>query len=210
MHRYLLVVVVAAAAAIAGGCGRGAGATLQLPDATLRAEILRRVAEDQAVRDSFALQLRTIGTATALVDQRLRAVDSANLAWLRPLLGSSGLPTRGAVGADGVEAVLLLIQHADGDPAFQARVLPLVEAAFHAGDLEGEELAMLTDRVLKAQGRAQRYGTQTTIAAGVVRFDPIEDSSGVDARRARLGLLPLAAYKRLVDSVYGRPEVRTP
>ncbi|HEX5004243.1 MAG TPA: DUF6624 domain-containing protein, partial [Gemmatimonadales bacterium] len=107
---------------------------------------------------------------------------------------------------DGVAAAALLVQHADADPAFQATVLPMLEAAFRAGTVTGQELAMLTDRVAKAQGRPQRYGTQTTVIDGRVIFDPIEDSGQVDARRAAMGLPPLAEYKRVLDSAYARPQ----
>ncbi|MBP6668830.1 MAG: hypothetical protein KA180_05245 [Gemmatimonadales bacterium] len=169
----------------------------------LRQELLARVARDQAVRDTFATELRTTGTVSPGLLASLRAVDSANVAWLKPQLREAGLPTRAQVGADGVAAVTLLIQHADMDPAFQAEALPLLDAAHRAGDVTGQEVALLTDRVAKAQGRPQRYGTQTTLRDGRLVFDPIEDSAQVDARRAARGLPPLATYKALLDSVYG-------
>jgi hypothetical protein len=83
-----------------------------------------------------------------------------------------------------------------------------VEAAYRAGQVDGQSVALLTDRVAKARGRLQIYGTQTTFQGSEPVFDPIEDSAGVDARRARLGLLPLAVYKQKLDSMVaaaGRP-----
>ena len=53
----------------------------------------------------------------------------------------------------------------------------------------------------KAKGRPQVYGTQSTIRDGQAIIDPIEDSAGLDARRAQLGLPPLAVYKRFLDSM---------
>jgi Family of unknown function (DUF6624) len=173
-------------------------------DPTFRQELLTRVARDQALRDTFVAQLRTGGTLTLELIASMRAVDSANLAWLKPHIRQSGFPTRGQVGEEGVQAAALLIQHADADPGFQAEVLPLLEAALQAGDVTGQEVALLTDRVAKAQGRPQRYGTQSTIKDGQVIFDPIEDSAGVDARRAAMGLPCLAEYKAVLDSVYGQ------
>ncbi|MEO8140678.1 MAG: DUF6624 domain-containing protein, partial [Gemmatimonadota bacterium] len=173
-------------------------------DLRLQRELLTRVASDQAVRDTFAAQLRATGTLTPAVVASMRAVDSVNLAWLKPQLRSAGFPTRAQVGKEAVQAAALLVQHADAEPTFQAEVLPLIEAAYRAGDLTGQEVAMLTDRVAKAQGRPQRYGTQTTGIDGRIVFDPIEDSAHVDARRASMGLPPLAIYKQLLDSMYGR------
>ena len=202
MHRPYYSLLLALGLGLA--CSRTPPGPPPPSDQALQAELLSRVARDQAVRDTFAEQLRATGTITPAIAASMRQVDSANLAWLKPHLRKHGFPTQSQVGKEGVQAAALLIQHADADPAFQAEVLPQLEGAFRAGDVTGQEVAMLTDRVAKAQGRPQRYGTQTTIANGKVIFDPIEDSAGVDARRAAMGLPSLAAYKAVLDSVYGR------
>ncbi len=177
-------------------------ATVENPG--LRDELLARVARDQAVRDSFAAELRETGTITPAIFASMRTVDSINLAWLKPQIETAGFPTTAQVGREGALAAALLIQHADADPAFQAAVLPQLEAAYNAGVVQGQEFAMLTDRVAKAEGRPQRYGTQTTIADGRVIIDPIEDSAQVDTRRAAVGLPPLAEYQQVLDSMYAK------
>jgi hypothetical protein len=135
----------------------------------------------------------------------MEAVDSANLAWLKPLLQSYGWPTRAVLDSESIQAVFLLVQHADRDPAFQAAMLPKLDSAYHAGDIDGQSLALLTDRVAKAQGRPQVYGTQTTFKGREPVIDPIADSASVDARRAALGLPPLVVYKRVLDSLVAHP-----
>jgi hypothetical protein len=80
-------------------------------------------------------------------------------------------------------------------------MLPKLEAAYRAGEVDGQSVALLTDRVAKAQGRPQIYGSQTTMHGREPVIDPIADSAGVDARRAKLGLPPLAVYKHMLDSV---------
>lgn len=174
----------------------------------LRDELLSRVARDQAVRDTFAAQLRESGTITPAIFASMRAVDSANLAWLKPQIEHAGFPTTAQVGRDGALAAALLIQHADADPVFQAAVLPQLETAYKEGIVAGQEFAMLTDRVAKAQGRPQRFGTQTTITGGKVIIDPIEDSATVDARRAAVGLPSLLDYKHVLDSMYAQQPSR--
>jgi hypothetical protein len=169
--------------------------------AGLRPELLARLARDQAVRDTFMTQLNQTGKLTPELVASMTAVDSANLAWLKPLLLTYGWPTRAAIDTDGVQAVFLMVQHADRDPAFQAAMLPKIEAAYQSGEIDGQSLALLTDRVAKAQGRPQVYGTQTTGHGRILVIDPIDDSAGVDARRAKLGLPPLAVYKRFLDSM---------
>jgi hypothetical protein len=114
---------------------------------------------------------------------------------------TKGFPTKAQVGDDGVEAAFLLVQHADGDPLFQATMLPQLEVSLKRGELKGESLAMLTDRVYKGQGRPQRYGTQTTVKRGRPIVDPIEDSAHVDDRRREMGMMPLDEYMRKLDSM---------
>jgi Family of unknown function (DUF6624) len=196
---FLLIVLLS-------GCSPSSRNAPSVEDTGLRDQLLARVAQDQAVRDTFAMQLRETGTLTRELIASMQAVDSANLAWLKPQIQRTGFPTAAQVGREGVAAAALLVQHADADPSFQAAVLPLLEAAFKAGVVSGQEVAMLTDRVAKAQGRPQRFGTQTTIADGRVVIDPIADSAQVDARRAAMGLPPLAEYKRVLDSAYARPQ----
>ena len=195
------LMVIALVSACSGDAARQDAAV----DSAFRAELIARVAVDQAGRDTLVQALQRSGTLPESLVLRLQAVDSANTAWLALHVRERGFPTTAQIGADGVKAALLLIQHADASPAFQAEMLPFVEKAHEAGDVEGQEFAMLTDRVLRAQGRPQRYGTQMSMHDGVVRIDPIEDSAGVDARRAALGLTSLSQYKRVLDSVYSAP-----
>jgi hypothetical protein len=184
------------------GCSGEAARQEAAADSLFRVELLSRVAIDQAGRDTLVQAMQRGPLPESLV-RRLQGIDSANTAWLASHIHAKGFPTRARIGRDGVNAALLLIQHADASPAFQAEMLPFVEKAHQAGEVEGQEFAMLTDRVLKAQGRPQRYGTQMTMRDGVVYIDPIEDSTGVDERRTALGLMPLARYKQVLDSVYG-------
>ena len=74
--------------------------------------------------------------------------------------------------------------------------------AFRRGEADGQSVALLTDRVAVRRGQPQVYGTQADILGGRVTIKPIADSASVDARRAAVGLMPLAQYVRIMDSVY--------
>jgi len=79
----------------------------------------------------------------------------------------------------------------------QKRSLELMTAAAAVGQAEPAKLAYLTDRVLVAEGKQQRYGTQFGADAdGVQRPYAWEtlgaDERSIDIRRARVGLPPLA------------------
>ena len=90
----------------------------------------------------------------------------------------------------------MLVQHADADPSLQQALLA------HYGQLPGLGgmtlgcYAMLVDRVLRAQGKPQRHGSQFSRDAGTghLVMAPVEDAPGLDALRAQVGLMPIADY----------------
>jgi hypothetical protein len=157
-------------------------------DEELRAELLRRMEQDQEAR-------RDRGCDWELV----AAVDAENLPWLKGVITERGWPVASLVGADGAEAAWLLAQHADADPVFQRHCLGLLAAAVEAGEATRRNLAYLTDRVLLAEGQAQVYGTQMTRRGDAWVPRNLGDPDDVDARRAAADLEPLAEYVRQFD-----------
>ena len=201
MRPLILLVFGCLAAACAAQTARlPASAGVREPE--LRAELLRRMAVDQAVRESVTAVLRRGADLDSASLARMAAVDSVNTAWVSGVLARWGWPGRSLVGSDGANAAFLLVQHADRDTVVQVRGLSLLERAYRAGEASGQQLALLTDRVAAARGEPQVFGTQADMKDGRVRLKPIADSAGVDARRAAVGLPPLREYVRVLDSVY--------
>ena len=162
-------------------------------DLELVGELGRRVAQDQALRSAATTALPP-ATLQALV-ARLVQVDADNTRWLRQLIRQRGWLGRSVIGEAGAQAMWLLAQHADADPAFQAECLVLLAAAVEAGEASPRSLAYLDDRVRVARGEPQRYGTQGTDGEdGHWRPRPLAEPDEVDARRAKAGLEPLATY----------------
>lgn len=184
------------------GMPSAASSPIRATDPRLRGELLQMVKEDQAVRDAWV----AAGLDDKAAADRLQAVDARNTTRMKAIVADHGWPTVAMVGPDGVKAAFLLVQHADGDPAFQAACLPHVEAAAARGELEKQHVALLTDRVLLARGEPQRYGTQFESQDGDWVPQPIADPANVDARRAQMELMPLAEYKALLIKAYGRPK----
>lgn len=209
MRRIVLGIIILACAKPGGQAPASAvTATAARQDETLRRELLTRADADQAVRLALITKQQHGLTPDSLDIARVIAVDTANTAWLRQIIAERGWPGKILVGADGANAAFLFVQHADRDTAFQAAALPLLERAYAAGEATGQQLALLTDRVATARGQRQVYGSQADIVAGHVIVKPIADSARVDARRARVGLPPLAEYIRMLDSLYTRPPRR--
>ena len=169
--------------------------------ALARQQLAERGRSDQAVREGFGAG----GVPDSAQLVAMARVDSANTTWLKAHVARWGWPTAAQVGQEAVEAAFLIVQHAVHDTAFMRAMLPVVEQAHRRGELDGGAVAMLTDRVEVKAGHGQIYGTQLSLKGGRWVLDPIADSAGVDARRRSMGLLPLAEYLRLVDSVLRSP-----
>jgi hypothetical protein len=174
----------------------------------LRQELLKRTREDQDARKKL-IELtsgrrgendKTLAETAEF--KSLRDIDRKNTAWLKMVVTAHGWPGKSAVGEDGAQAAWLLVQHADQDRDFQRQCLKLIQAAFKKGEVTGQQVAFLTDRVLVADKRNQLYGTQFQVKDGALVPFPIEDEANVDKRRKEVGLSSLAEYKKVLEKAY--------
>jgi hypothetical protein len=174
----------------------------------LRAELLRRNAADQEARERvLAFPIHHTSPPPKEAEpaiEALQTVDEDNTAWLKAIVHRHGWPGRALVGEAAASAAWLLVQHADHDAAFQRECLGLMEKAVERGDASAKDWAYLTDRVLRAEGRPQRYGTQFTDGPEGLEPQPLEHPERVDERRASVGLGPLTEYRQQIISQYGR------
>jgi hypothetical protein len=164
----------------------------------LRSELQRRFEADQRERKKLIAN-----PGDREVDNRVRRMDEENLAWLKNLVKDNGIPTVSQVGESGVHWTWLLVQHADGDPQFQLRVQPIFVQRQQAGELPADDLAKLTDRVLLAEGKPQRYGTQFDWYSGQFKPKGVPKGAGnmadIEANRQALGLMPLSDYACMMN-----------
>nr|WP_237162561.1 DUF6624 domain-containing protein [Shewanella halifaxensis] len=142
--------------------------------------------------------------------EKLKRIDKINTAKLKDIIKKHSWVTKDLVGVEGVSAAFLIIQHSP-DVAFKAEMLPYLERSyFNDEGITGQQVALLTDRVLIAQGKKQIYGTQTDLTDGKVVFSPIEDEANVDKRRENMKMPPLDFYLKLMEEMYGikdHPEI---
>jgi hypothetical protein len=166
----------------------------------LRRQILAMEKEDQAARNPRAITADSEQARAAI-----RVVSDRHLPILKTIAATHGFPTIGQIGRDGVDAFWLLIQHADGDASFQAAMLDAIRPRIAAGEIDLSKVALLTDRVLMAQGKPQRFGTQTRAVNGKHVAYASEDEKNLIARRDAMGLMPLGDYLCMLDALY-RPD----
>jgi len=167
----------------------------------LRDELSEMVTRDQAARNSF------LSSLDASRQAELAATDAANLAKLKSIVAKFGFPTLSMVGREGVQDAWLLTQHADTDLAFQKQVLALIQAQ-RQREVRPGDIAMLEDRIRVNEGKPQRYGSN--FDRKDLEPTPIEDPEHVDERRAQLHLMPMAAYRCVMQHMYQATSSRGP
>ena len=184
-------------------------------DPALQEELLVRIERDQQARWA-GIECGQQHGADGVVDEELLTdaerttytklwadvadIDAENTEWLRGVVDDKGWPTYSAVGPDSADAAWLIVQHADEDISFQRRCLDLI-AALPSDEVSKSNFAYLTDRVLLAEGEDQIYGTQFVVREGKWVPSRLLDSDNVDARRAEVGLQPLAEYAEMLTKM---------
>jgi hypothetical protein len=122
-----------------------------------------------------------------------RKIDSANLEKVERIIKEYGYPGKTMVGAPANTAVFYVIQHSGKISTYY----PLIEKAGRSGELPLKYMAMMLDRKLGQEGKAQVYGTQVYMVMVLnpktgkkEPFEyvvPIEDAKNVNKRRKEAG-----------------------
>jgi hypothetical protein len=125
----------------------------------------------------------------------MRALHERNADKLAKIMRVIGWPSAARVGTEASEAAWLIAQHAISRPDIMRAARDALRKEADAGRASKAGLAYLEDRIAVFEGRAQRYGTQFNWDDhGEMSPMPIEDAGQVDARRATVGLGPLADH----------------
>jgi len=135
--------------------------------------------------------------------KRMMEVDQQNMSRLAEIIDAFGWPRKSVVGIKASEAAFLILQHSTLEN--QQRYFPLFKEAAEHGEARRDEVAMMEDRIRLAEGNKQIYGTQLRSGldtGGRWVLEPIEDEANVDARRAAVGLPPLAEYLKAFGLEY--------
>ncbi|ATQ41257.1 DUF6624 domain-containing protein [Caulobacter mirabilis] len=176
------------------------------------AELFRRNAEDNFARMSIGFSARhflapqasdaALDLYDAKADREICLIDEANLVWLKKTIAERGWFRISRDGQQADDAARNLVQHADDDPAFQQRMLAVLEAELAAKETTASGYAYLYDRVAVNTGKPQRYATQGRCAGpGDWRADTLEDPDAVEARRLAVGIdWPMKDYVARMNS----------
>ena len=130
-----------------------------------------------------------------------RTIVETNKDVLGRIIKEKGWPVISIYGADADQTAFLIAQHADPDPAFQQKVLKILEKQRRINETSAENYALLFDRVRVAAGKSQRYGSQGSCEGDAWVPKKIEDPRHVDRLRSSVGLEPMVTYREKVTAL---------
>jgi TonB family protein len=154
--------------------------------------LVAEVAEQQ-----FGLNAPQIGEAM----KQQERVDRVLIRQVDSLIAQHGYPGKSLVGEYEKNVAFFVIQHTPAD-----KYLPLLTAAADKGDMSWSALALFVDRLKTARGEPQVYGSQFGGQVdGHYTLQPIADEPHVNARRAKIGMVPLEEYLQYWRITYHVP-----
>lgn len=187
--------------ALLAGCSSGASSD------RLLAEVWTK---DQGIRQQLVALTKAVSVegradlidSLIVIHERMEQIDAANIALVDSLL-QQGVPA--GLSEASYKTLWIVIDHASLDK--QEYYLPLVEQMAHEGLIKASEYATLFDRVAMKRNRPQRYGSQTVQFGTPENLQlfvwPVEEPAKLDARRAAVGMAPLACYLQILTEEIG-------
>jgi hypothetical protein len=178
-------------------------------------ELLHRTLTDQAIRASLSSFNGKKVYFMARPTPALRAydeylfnlmctADEDNLNWLKAQVASNGWFDIRRYGRAADQAAWLMVQHADGAPAYQAYIAEVLEVKARSGDTDPQNFAFLSDRVAVRAGQPQTFATQMECVDGEWLVPSVIAPESLNERRAAVGLAPyeaqVASRKRLCQT----------
>lgn len=133
-------------------------------------------------------------------DQMLRS-DRQLSAELKEIVAEKGWPTIKLVGLQASNDAARILSHSP-DLEFQRSLAEKLEKLVADGEIVGSNIAPVIDKVLVADGKPQRYGTQYLVSDGKATIQPIEDPDHLEQRRAQFMLPTMAQFKRMLSAFH--------
>ncbi len=162
----------------------------------LTLQLLRMRQKDQYLFYEIRMSQKKFGNRSSITKalwDRKKEINAHQQAQLDSIVLSSGLPKKSIVKGAAMEAVFLIIQHANLE--YQERFLPLLKGAAEKNEISKSSLALLTDRINIRRKKKQIYGTQIGRKVnGKAFIYPIEDPANINDLRSQMGLGSIEEY----------------
>jgi len=152
--------------------------------------------EDQRYRMELS-KLKKENAPKSVVDSLsaiIKTKDNSNLAFVEKWINKHGWLGPEEIGFMGVQAVFLVIQHADLKT--QKKYYPMLKKAEREGNILSSNVALIEDRIAIREGRNQTYGSQFYVDPESKKniVYPLENVEDVDRLRKSVGLQPMKEY----------------
>lgn len=177
----------------------------KLKNPALRRKINLMVISDQQLR------YKKVQTKDARelekIDQDIRESDQKNWLEAKNIVGTYGWPKLSDIGKDGQNNLWLIVQHADHDVSFQRKVLEKMKPLIESKEVNLENYAFLSDRVLCNLNYLQEYGTQVNWTSNGMAssFRDINQEWNTNQERKKIGLPSLEIYALSYGFTYKTP-----
>jgi hypothetical protein len=170
-------------------------------DSALKAELLKMRDTDQDIRKRI---IEAPPEEKKALEAEQERIDDMLTARLKEIVASKGWPTIRLVGIKASSAASLVLIHSL-DHEFQRKMLPELQKLVERDEIAGSDVATLIDKILVADGKPQRFGTQFAFHDGKMVMEPVEDPKHLEQRREKYLLPPMAEYKKLLADFYHMP-----
>lgn len=171
----------------------------QIKNEKLRDEILKMRDVDQKAREDC-------GKGNA--DEQMKCyveiaekIDKPNTKRLEEIYAQNGFPTAKTVGKEGVDAFMLILQHAP-DETLRQKLLKPIEKAFKRKEISANEYSNYVDRLLVRQGKPQIYGSNFEMKDGKLVMSEVKDLKNLDKIRLKIGLPTIKEYAEMLKKAY--------
>lgn len=142
----------------------------------------------------------------AFIQSEYVRLKFARTRWLEEIVGLYGWPTQANSTKSGAGNARLFVWYGDHDPAFQLRMLRVMEAQVPKGGLKGWEYAEAYDGVMLKLTGKQRYGTHWFCGDDGGALEKLEDPDKLNDWRKEMGLEPTGDYLAEILGQCGDPD----
>ena len=170
-------------------------------DLALKAKLLRMGKSDQDIRNRMS---SLPSSQQSILIPKMQKADAKLTQPLKFIVEAKGWRTIALVGIKASQAAALILIHSP-DHDFQRNLIPEMQKLVEGRKIVGADIATLIDKVLVAEGKPQRFGTQFSWKDnGPMVMDAVEDAEYLDQRREMFSLPPMSLYKRMMADMYHR------
>ena len=128
-----------------------------------------------------------------------QSIDRQNLIKVVSIIEQCGIEQIKSLSPDDIHVIWLVIQHAP--TKYQKHYFPMFEDLVASDQLKRSSLAMMEDRILMADKKPQKYGTQVTKNKATEKWElyQLENPEQVNERRLEVGFGPIERYLKRWD-----------